>query len=118
MRERSAARREDARYPGDETWRLSVTFRPDGTFVWKSERKDAGPEPVDESLAGTYSVEGRTVTYRFEEPSPAARRALPGLFAWWPAPRVGKQRYRFEGDVLVLAFEGGKVWIHLRRGEP
>jgi len=110
------ARQEGQGYAGDEEWRLSVTFRDDGRFVWHSRRRVNSAESVDESLRGTYEIEGGfLVTYLFEAPSKTAEERLPELFAYWPKQLLGQHTFKRRGDTLVLGHDGAKLWIHLQR---
>ncbi len=108
------AQKEDHLYAKGENWQLSVTFGADGRFVWTSLRTlDAGnTEVIDESLAGTYFVDGGRIIYAFENPSESARSRLAEWFAYWPNRKVGQHTCSFRDDRLVLGNAGKKLWIH------
>ncbi len=105
---------EDHAYPGDANWKLEVSFQPNSRFVWRSTRTEGG-KVIDESVRGTYSVKRGLIAFRFQKPSPAARKRLPEWFAYWPAKLKGQQSLRLKDDSLVLGHDGNKLWFHLRR---
>ena len=103
-------------YPGNENWHLTVTFKENGHFVWDSMRYEDGQNPLDESLQGTYLIErGFLITYKFDEPAPAAQKRLPELFAFWPNKQLGQQTFKFRDDFLILGHDGAKLWMHFKR---
>ena len=107
-------RQEDHAYPGDTNWHLEVTFQADGRFMWKSARRN-GADTVDESVAGTYSVDRGLITYLFDKPSSAARMRLPEWFAFRPSKLTGKQTWRIEDGALTLGHDGEKLWFSFER---
>ena len=109
------ARQEDGALPGDETWQLEVTFSGDGRFVWKSNRTQRDGTKIDDSVTGTWAIRQAVITYKFDAPSEAARKALPEVFAYWPSTRTGQHTLRFKEGHLVLGNDGAKLWIELSR---
>ena len=105
---------EDHAYPGDTNWNLEVSFQKNERFVWHSTRTE-GTNVVDESVKGTYSIKPGLITFRFQEPSPTARKRLPEWFAFWPSKLKGQQTFRFKDECLVLGHDGNKLWFYLDR---
>lgn len=107
-------RQEDHVYPGDTNWNLQVIFRADGKVVWRSTRTE-GTNTIDESVTGTYSVHRAMITFQFDKPSSDALKRLPDWFAFSPSQMKGQQIVRLEKDSMVLANEGRKLSIHMKR---
>jgi len=105
---------EDHAYPGDTNWKLEVTFRAGGHFVWHSTRTE-GTNTVDESITGTFSVKRGMITFLFDKPSSAAHKRLPEWFAFWPSEMKGQQSARLDKDALILGHDGNKLWFHMKR---
>ena len=105
---------EDHAYPGDTNWNLEVRFQANDQFVWHSTRAE-GTNVVDESVKGTYSIKQSLITFRFQKPSPAARKRLPEWFAFWPSNLKGQQTFRFRDEFLILGYDGNKLWLYLKK---
>jgi hypothetical protein len=108
--------KEGGNYPGDKEWQLEVTFDENGQFIWDSKRKGQDGKTIDESLAGTYTIEkGFLVSYKFDKPTSQASEKIPELFAFWPNQMLGQQTYKFNDEYLILGHDGEKIWISLKK---
>lgn len=115
--EKRRIKQEDHQHPQDKLLKLSVVFQDDGHFQWNAERKGPQGNWIDESVTGSYTVEGHLITYTFDKPSPEVLERLPEFFAFWPAQLRGQQTFQFRDGALRLGNDGDKTWVYLTRLE-
>jgi hypothetical protein len=105
-----------AAYPDDAKWQFAVTYDADGRFTWESTWTENG-EKVDASAKGSYTVDGKFITYHFEKPSVEARQKFGEVMEWRPMRTEGKQAFHLQENELLLSYPARELVIHLKKKE-